>query len=397
LGNPLQTLLDLSETAKHSKGLRYTPQEIFQQPDTWKETHAYCLARATETRAFLDNNADIWSCHHPPSVWLVGAGSSDYIGKSLVHVLRRRWQCEVLSVPSTDLLLDMDSCVLPGRRYLWISFSRSGDSSEGAAVLQGALRAYPQVHHLVVTCNAEGAMARLCTEHRERSLALVLGEAVNDRGLAMTSSFSNMIIAGQCLAHIKALQAYGETVRCLAKLGGGLLASASEVAFAIAKRELPRSCFVGSGALAAIAAESALKVLELTGGRIHTMSQSTLGLRHGPMSGIDKNTLFVQFLSNDPRRHKYEMDLLEEVGRKALAGARLVVSGRNFENMATIAEYSVCLDVPPDFPDDCRPPLDVVVGQLLGLFASLRAGLQPDNPSPKGAISRVVSGVRIHS
>ena len=48
-------------------------------------------------------------------------------------------------------------------------------------------------------------------------------------------------------------------------------------------------------------------------------------------------------------------------------------------------------------PDALRPPLDVIFGQLLGLFCSLEAGLKPDTPSPTGAISRVVSHVRIHS
>jgi tagatose-6-phosphate ketose/aldose isomerase len=34
---------------------------------------------------------------------------------------------------------------------------------------------------------------------------------------------------------------------------------------------------------------------------------------------------------------------------------------------------------------------------LLGYHLSLRLGLNPDNPSPEGVISRVVQGVKIHS
>ena len=44
-------------------------------------------------------------------------------------------------------------------------------------------------------------------------------------------------------------------------------------------------------------------------------------------------------------------------------------------------------------PDLYRPMLDVIFGQLLGLFASLNAGLRPDTPSPTGAISRVVQNI----
>jgi hypothetical protein len=47
--------------------------------------------------------------------------------------------------------------------------------------------------------------------------------------------------------------------------------------------------------------------------------------------------------------------------------------------------------------DERRHPVDVMFGLLLGLFASLRQGLKPDAPSPNGAISRVVSEVKIYA
>jgi tagatose-6-phosphate ketose/aldose isomerase len=397
LGNPLQALLNLSDHEKTARGLKHTPQEIFRQPATWKKTHQYCLERNPEIGAFLKTAGIGPRGTSSPTVFLVGAGSSDYVGRALAHLLQQRWRCEVYAIPSTDLLPDMDRYLIRGREYLWISFSRSGDSSEGVAVLEKALRSCPQVRHLVVTCSAAGAMAELCSGQNERALALVLGEEVNDRGLAMTSSFSNMVIAGQCLAHSENLDPYGQILECMVQLGDRLIASSSEAASSIAERMLSRACFVGLGALAAVADESALKLLELTAGKIHTMSQSTLGLRHGPMSGIDENTLFVQFLSNDPRRRNYDVDLLQEIGKKNLAGERLIITPGSFENSTTLAEYALCLDLPKDFRDEYRPPLDVMVGQLLGLFASLRAELKPDHPSPNGAISRVVSGVGIYS
>ena len=50
----------------------------------------------------------------------------------------------------------------------------------------------------------------------------------------------------------------------------------------------------------------------------------------------------------------------------------------------------------PDLPDSLRTPFEVVYGQLLGYHLSLRAGLNPDNPSLGGIITRVVQGVTIH-
>jgi tagatose-6-phosphate ketose/aldose isomerase len=238
-------------------------------------------------------------------------------------------------------------------------------------------------------------MVRLAANNAGRALSIVLNDRVNDRGLAMTSSFTNMIVAGQFLAQIREPHLYGDTLECMATIASRLLKDAAEMAAMIAERALTRACFVGSNALAAIASESALKLLELTSGKVQTMAQSTLGLRHGPMSAIDKNTLFVQFLSGDQRVRSYELDLLDEIARKKLAGARLVVSPQTMQ-LDNLAEYELSLDIPANFPDDCRPPVDVIVGQLLGLFASLKAGLHPDSPSPSGAISRVVSGVKIY-
>jgi tagatose-6-phosphate ketose/aldose isomerase len=156
---------------------------------------------------------------------------------------------------------------------------------------------------------------------------------------------------------------------------------------------------LGSGALMATAAESALKVQELTAGRIFTMSQSFLGLRHGPLSFLDRQTLVVAYLASDETTRLYETDLLRELSDKKL-GATIAVTGFALPRKVLEA-VEVALELGGDArkapPDALRPPLDVIFGQLLGLFCSLEAGLKPDTPSPSGAISRVVSHVRIHA
>jgi len=51
----------------------------------------------------------------------------------------------------------------------------------------------------------------------------------------------------------------------------------------------------------------------------------------------------------------------------------------------------------PEAPDDMRTPFEILIPQLLGYHLSRGLGLNPDNPSPNGVISRVVQGVTIHS
>lgn len=390
----LSRLLALSEGERGERGLVHTPREIRQQPETWRRTFEEFSEAAGGVRDFLARAGLTEGESVRPTVYLVGAGTSDYIGRALASLLRREWRCEVQAVPSTDLLTDMDDYTIPDRPYLWVSFSRSGDSSEGVAVIEAALERHLTVHHLVVTCNGAGRMAREFGG-RPNVRLLVLDDAVNDRGLAMTSSFSNMVVAGQCLAHVRDLAPYGPVVEELAARAEEFLGAGSDAAAGLAAGRFKKFCFLGTGALRAVAVESALKVVELTAGRVYTWSESYLGVRHGPLSAVDAETLVVGFLSGDERRRAYELDLLREVKGKGLAGGIVAVwAGR--EPQAGEFDASLSLGLGEGFDDLYRPPLDVIFGQLLGLFSSLGQGLKPDTPSPQGAITRVVAGVQIH-
>jgi tagatose-6-phosphate ketose/aldose isomerase len=64
--------------------------------------------------------------------------------------------------------------------------------------------------------------------------------------------------------------------------------------------------------------------------------------------------------------------------------------------MVGLAKDTISLGFSRQIADFYRPPVDVMVGQLLGLFSCLRQSLKPDEPSPQGAISRVVSHVTIY-
>jgi tagatose-6-phosphate ketose/aldose isomerase len=399
----LAELLSLPESEKVARGLEHTPAEIAQQPGTWLSTFELFRGKREQVAEFLAL-AGIGASPRPrPTVFLIGAGTSDYIGQSLTYLLRRCWNCEVIAVPSTDLLTHMDEWMIPEKKYLWISFSRSGDSPEGVAVLESARKKHPEIHHLVVSCNANGRMMREIADE-PNGLGICLDDAVNDRGLAMTSSFSNMVIFGQCLAHVNDLGRYEEVLLQMVEAGRDFLPRAADCASALAKDAYTKACFVGSGALRAVAKESALKLLELTAGKTLTMSESVLGLRHGPMAALDQSTLFVCFLSGDRRVQPYERDLLDEIGKKRLVGCRVVV-GASEADRDSFAEHYLALNVAPNLAstaasgigDDYRPAVDVIFGQLLGLFGSLQWNLRPDCPSPSGAISRVVQNVIIHS
>ncbi len=397
MGNPLQTLLDLPEHDRVERGLQYTPREIWQQPDTWTKTFQICAARSGELNEAIRRAGIGRGSTASPTVYLVGAGTSDYTGRVLAPLLRNRWSCDAWAIPSTTLLTELEDFHRPGHEYLWISFSRSGQSPEGVALLERALERHREIHHLLITCNAQGPMAQVCAKYPDRAFALVLDDAVNDRGLAMTSSFSNMLLAGQCVAHLDSLDEFEGIVSQVSESGKQFLPNAAESAAEVTTLGCTRACFVGSGVLRGVADECALKVVELSAGKVTTVAETPLGLRHGPMSSVDGQCLFVAFLSSDPRRRGYELDLLREIDRKRLGRARIAVTTGDGRDASELVDDCLRLNLPSDFADIYRPVLDVMLGQLLGLFASMRCGLKPDQPSPNGAITRVVQPIKLYS
>jgi tagatose-6-phosphate ketose/aldose isomerase len=390
--DPLTDLIELPEDARKARGLTDTPREIHQQPETWLNTFARLQSMRSSIASICGELGVSAALQRFSQVILAGAGSSDYVGRALAGLLQQRWGCPVRSIPSTDLLTSLEEHILPEGLCLLISFSRSGESSEGIALLDLAKQLYPErIRHLVITCNAAGAMAQM-----PGVVPIVLDDAVNDRGLAMTSSFTNMLIAGQYLAYFNQEQTFATLVQALATMGKSLLPTAAELTAKLAKKGFRRVCFLGSGALQAAAQESALKVLELNAGKIATLAESFLGLRHGPMSFLNRKTLVCAYLSGDEPRDRYELDVLAEIRSKRLAGEVLVVAPRNSDRIRAAAGHVVDLQAPQGFPDSMRPAVDMIVGQLLALFLSIENGVRPDTPST-GAISRVVSHVKIYT
>ncbi len=391
--NALHELVSLSDQEKEKKGIVATPGEIAQQPETWKRTRRIFEQHSKALQSFLEAAGVTGPLEQRPTVVMIGAGTSDYIGQVLQLLLRTEWGCETLVVASTDLLANMTDYLVPGRRYLWISFSRSGDSPEGVAVLRQALQRFPEIVHVVVTCNAQGRMASLCKSH-EQAYVVVLDDAVNDRGLAMTSSFSNMVVLGQCLAHAWSDEAYLPVFTDIVAAGKWFLPVAAQCAEQLAPAMYKTVCVLGSGSLTGVARESALKVSELTAGRVRTMTESVLGLRHGPMAALNPETLLICFVSSDQRLQRYEADLLREIGRKGIVAKRVVVGPADAPIFADCSDRY--LGIPGNIPDLYRPPVDVLLGQLLGLYFSLAHNLKPDAPSPHGVISRVVGDFNIY-
>lgn len=380
----LSELLALDMESKTRLGVRHTPGEIAQQPATWGQTAALLVEKAARIQELLAGTEH---------VVITGAGTSAYVGLSVEPQLRSNLTPAVSAVPTTDIVVDPAGS-LPRGPLLLVSVARSGNSPESIAAVELADRLRPDTRHLVITCNAGGKLARWASGLGERGLAVVLPAATNDQGLAMTSSYSNLVAAVLALGYLDRLEAYSGMLAEASRAGAAFLAADATRIPALAELPFRRAVFLGNSELKGAAIESHLKLQEMTAGQVVCHAETSLGLRHGPMAVIDGETLVVHYLSADAYRARYEADILAEIRAKQL-GMRTVVVGAAAEVEGVQADER--LVVPgPALPDACRPLVHVMTAQLLGLFAALRLNLLPDTPSRAGVISRVVQGVRIH-
>jgi tagatose-6-phosphate ketose/aldose isomerase len=389
----LAKLLNAPKSELHARGMAHTPLEIAQQPITWVETLRRIQALEPKLAAKLRGSLRAGTATR---VVLLGAGTSDFVGHSVAHLLRTRWRCPVEVIATTDFVTHEQSLLVAGAPYLSVSFSRSGSSPESVAALERLLDRTPAAPQLIVTCDAEGTMAKRLSAH-PNAFTLLLDDAVNDRGLAMTSSYTNLVVAGLALAHWNDLPRFQEILLAVATAWKRVSVVADVLAEQLANRAFSKVYFLGSGALDGVARESALKLLELTAGRIASGHETFLGVRHGPLSAFDGKCLLVALVSSDARVRRYELDVLREIQTKRLAAESVIIAQNPEPELRKAGGVTLSIEVPHRVADDHLAPVMVLFGQLLALHGCLAHGLSPDAPSPDGVIQRVVSGVEMHA
>jgi len=382
----LRALLTAEAEVKRRRGYFHTLREILQQPRTWLDTCARMISHTAELRPVIANIR---------SAVLTGSGTSEYAGDCVRQVLQKELGVSAQVISGGALLMHGRSIFPPERPGLLISLARSGDSPESAAVLSQLLQRDPAIRHLVLTCNQRGTLA-LSYAQDPRVRVIVLDESTNDRSLVMTSSMTNLALAVRSLGLLDSPQIYRGICERLGAICWDLLLKNFDTLASVSERRFQRVVYLGNGPKQGATRESALKMLEMTAGRVPVICENYLGLRHGPMSFISDETLVVCFLSTDATLRAYEADLLAELTRKQLGLARVIV-GENIPR-ELIQANDVAIETPgiSEVGDDNPPVVDVVVGQLLAFSRCLAEGLRPDSPSADGVINRVVESFTLH-
>ena len=369
----MSNYLDVDSDQLKSTNSYWTAREICQQPRVWREAYAAVDAR----REAISHWLDPLLCNSNLRIILSGAGTSSFIGEALKPWLHNRLRRRIEAISTTDLVSAPEQYLAEDVPTLLVSFARSGESPESVASIKLADQMLEKCHHLVLTCNPKGHLAKL--PQSDNLFCLLMPDGTNDRGFAMTSSYSSMLVS--CLAIFSPNSFQLEET---SKIAQQLIDTELPNIRALSEENYTRLVILGAGCLLGTAREASLKSLELSAGKVVPVFDTPLGFRHGPKSIVDKTTIIVLLGSSDPYTQAYDDDLLNELKHDNHA-------------QKIIALSPGLLGIPHDGLEDIWLSLPYVLYcQILAFYKSLSLSIDADNPFPLGEVNRVVKGARIH-
>ena len=383
-------IFNISKEELVNKKAIHTASEIYQQPKTWLKTLNQIENEKDEIKNFIDEilNQDDYD------IILTGAGTSEFVGNSVFPHLNTIYSHKVKSYATTEIVATPEAYLSKTKPTLLISFARSGNSPESVGAVEVANIVCDNVKHLFITCNENGALSKIANEV-DNAYAIRLTKETHDESFAMTSSFSNMLLAVLLALNTDKLASFRKDLSIICEKTEKLLNTDYKYFEEIVNNyDFKRIVYLGSNNHKGIAQESALKLLELAAGKIVTMYDSILGFRHGPKSIVNNETLVVMYLSDDEYTYQYELDLIKEMSKER-DGNKLLVISNSHKDVASLVDYYYNFD--NENLDNVLTGLEfITAAQIIALFKSLSINNTPDTPCSTGTVNRVVQGVIIH-
>lgn len=370
-----------------------TAKEIIQQPDTWRESIKNLIKNKIEIKSFIDS----FLSKKEFRIILTGAGTSAFAGEVCEPYLTSLLNKRVEAIATTDLVASPKSYFIKDIPTLLVSFARSGNSPESVHAVNLASQLVDDLYQIVITCNENGKLAKN-TVNDEKSLLLLMPPQTNDLGFAMTSSFTTMVLNAMAVFNINNIENFSSDVDKLSNSVNDFIENNIEKVTSLANEDFERIVYLGSSTSKGIARESALKVLELTAGKVNASYDTPLGFRHGPKSVVDDETVSVIYISNDEYTRQYDLDLAKEMLAHKKNDKVVIVGDNIEEDILNKADYVFNVEnINYNVENKVLLPLQqIIFGQMLSFLKSVNLGITPDNPCPTGEVNRVVQGVILH-
>lgn len=344
-----------SDGAKVNQGTN-TLREIFHQPEVWAE----CLGvlDAFDLQTLVGE--------HTPQTheWIfTGCGTSYYLALAAAYTFTELTGRVARAVPASEILL-ASSLVFPREQgpCFPVLISRSGRTSE--VLRAGELLRSRGIEFLGVTCDGNDLL-----DLTPRVIKLPVAE----QSTVMTSSFTSMLLALQYLAgRLTGNEAWIDSLHALPGPTSALLKLYGAKVEEFARHHFDDAVILAQGALYPIAEEISLKVMESSSS--YAQFFHTLEFRHGPKSIVSEKTLVAALLSEGG--NEAESAVLLEM--KDLGARTLAIGNRISPALRSKCDMAIELDL--RVPELARLIVYAVWGQLLGAYAGIHKGLDPDHP-----------------
>ena len=373
-------------------GAKITTREIEQQPELWQQTWSIYQNNKTKITDFLNQINQKWG---KVRVIFTGAGTSAYVGNTIMPYLQKngdRKKYDFEAIDTTKIVSTPEDYLAKDTPTILVSFARSGNSPESVATVELAKKLVTNLYQIAITCAPEGHLAQ-DLEGDPTGLVLLMPEKSLDQGFAMTGSFSCMSLMALLVFDTLTDENKEHIVSQIAQMGKSVIDREDEIQ-SLVDIDFNRITYIGSGSLGGLAEETRLKILELTAGEVAALFDTSMGLRHGPKSFLDKKTIVFDFVSNDTYTRQYDLDILNEIKDDQIVPLVMAVGqekeGQDFSGKSFMFAEKELL------PDAYLALPDVMFGQTIALLTSIKVNNKPDTPSPTGTVNRVVKGVTIH-
>ncbi|MFD1449033.1 SIS domain-containing protein [Oceanobacillus profundus] len=367
----------------------HTANEIYQQPTVWNKFVATLNDQKNEIKNFVHS---IYDKHDQVRVIMTGAGTSAFAGDTLVPILRSQHKEKVQfeAIATTEIVSNPDQYLFEDAATILVSFARSGNSPESVAAVTLGNQIVKDFYQVVITCNKNGQLATN-SKNDENSIVILTPDEAHDQGFAMTSSYTSMMIAAYTLFSKKEFDL--NVIPNAEKLVEKVATTVDQVL----DLDFDRIVYLGSGSLGQLAHESALKMLELTAGKVVAIHESSLGFRHGPKSILNEKSIVTLFMSSDSYTRKYDLDILRELVLDGKVNV-IALTEKADPEVEKLANWTIAVNdgehaLANDFS---LALLYIIFAQVISLKKSIQLGITPDNPSPDGLVNRVVKGVTIY-
>ena len=373
-------------------GAKITTREIEQQPELWQQTWSIYQNNKTKITDFLNQINQKWG---KVRVIFTGAGTSAYVGNTIMPYLQKngeRKKYDFEAIDTTKIVSTPEDYLAKDTPTILVSFARSGNSPESVATVELAKKLVTNLYQIAITCAPEGHLAQ-DLEGDPTGLVLLMPEKSLDQGFAMTGSFSCMSLMALLVFDTLTDEKKEHIVNQIAQMGKSVIDRENEIQ-SLVDIDFNRITYIGSGSLGGLAEETRLKILELTAGEVAALFDTSMGLRHGPKSFLDKKTIVFDFVSNNTYTRQYDLDILNEIKDDQIVPLVMAVGqekeGQDFSGKSFMFAEKELL------PDAYLALPDVMFGQTIALLTSIKVNNKPDTPSPTGTVNRVVKGVTIH-